>query len=145
MILPNDPRLALQWDFGFVLDPPILPHGFAMKAHIQPGTMIFVITFLLLWGSFETMLFSILSIFLLGGGFRILALFSSVFLTSQAKASRDSAIWMFKMVCSLSLMHDMLPLVPQFFAAFMEAIGAQNFSVNVHRKCFLYKLLCIDT
>ena len=147
-IIPNDPKRALQWDFGFVIDPPIYPHrlnlGVAMSAISALGVLLLLVNS----GDYTFILTSIAASLILAGGFRIIALVISVAFIQQRPRVR-SAIGVFNEVLSyvvmILLLLDLLPVVPQLFAHIMEAFGVPGFTVNPDRYCFLYEILCIDT
>ena len=141
-ILPNDSKRVLQWDYGFVIDPPIFPHGLCMKVVLSPGTL-FVFLILCL-SSFKLGLVvkAFISLFLLGGGLRVIALV--LCLASHRKKSGDLLVSGLRLLCFLTLLSEFHPLVPQVFAACMEFFGVPAFTVNHERYCLFYKFLCVD-
>ena len=146
-IIPNDPKRALQWDFGFVLDPPIFPLGMSLKISIHPVALLAVGLFILAFGNVADIIITLLAIMLLGGGFRVITLLLTVLGAgengpSSAKSHKRA---MLRFLCLFLLLNDFQPLGPQAFAAVMEAIGFNDFIVNQQRYCFLYKVLCVDT
>lgn len=144
--IPKDPKRFLQWDFGFVIDPPIFPFGFSLKVVMTPAATISVLLTLLDAGQFASSLISLLAVFLLDGGFRVVAL---ILLISELRHRNTSAGTTCSRILKLSsltlLCLTLQPLAPQFFATVMEAFGAREFTVNKERFCLLYKLICIDS
>lgn len=144
--IPNDPKRFLQWDFGFVIDPPIFPFGFSLKVVMTPVATISVLLTLLDAGQFTSSLISLLAVFLLDGGFRVVALILLILGLRHRNTSAGTTCSRILKLSSLTLLSLTLqPLAPQFFATVMEALGAREFTVNKERFCFLYKLICIDS
>jgi hypothetical protein len=145
--IPNDPKTALQWDFGFSLEPPVFPHGLSLKVFAHPVSILFVVVIFLNWGTYGDKLIAALSILLLDGGFRVFSLFLAIARNRFNKSPKEES-QLFTLVSTIALgllLADFLPLFPQAFALIMEALGASEFSVNKHRYCFLYKVFCIES
>ena len=140
-IIPNDPKRALQWDFGFVLEPPILPHGIALKVELSTATLILLI--ILLFSSFRVILAmqACASFLLLGGGIRVVAL---LLVVAQYRPRGNFLVWGLRGALLLMLISDLFPLVPEVFTGSMEALGISGYTVNPGRYCFLYKVICIE-
>lgn len=141
-IIPNDPKRALQWDFGFILDPPIFPHGLALNIALSPATFI-VLIILSTVSCFELgLLIKVFaSLCLLGGGMRVISLILCV-LSSRTRGSIVTAA--LRGLLLIMLLSEFSPLAPQLFGETMEALGVPTFTVNPERYCLLYKVICID-
>jgi hypothetical protein len=145
-IIPNDAKRFLQWDFGFVIDPPIFPHGFSRMIDLSILSVVLVAICVACYCRLTDAIACLCAICILGGGYRLVAL--TLLLVGPAlrlhKGSTllESAVWYLAII---SLFSDFLPLGPQLFATLMETIGAKNFTTNKERLCILYKLLCVDT
>ena len=147
-IIPNDPKRALQWDFGLVIEPHIYPHrlnlGVAMSAISALGVLLLLVNS----GDYTFILTAIAASLILAGGFRIIALLVAVACIQQRPKVRN-ALGVFNEVLSyvvmVLLLLDLLPIAPQLFAHVMEALGIPGLTVNPDRYCFLYEVLCIDT
>jgi hypothetical protein len=146
-IIPNDPERALRWDFGYVLDPPIFPHGFARKVSSSPLSIAICLTLILLLGTVAQRIIFVLICLMTGGGYRILSLGLVVMdLCEQGNIrARSKTLKTLKLLCLVSLLNDLTPLFSQTSAVVYEALGVEGYTVNVGRFCFMYKLLCIDT
>lgn len=146
-IIPNDPKTVLQWDFGFVLDPPIFPHGISLKISAHPVSIIAVAVFMICFGSITDVTIAMLAALMLGGGFRVVSLVLAVISVPATKPNRAIRIGraLMRLACVMLLFRDFVPIAPQMFAATMEALGIHDFLVNKQRYCFLYKVLCVDT
>ena len=145
--IPNDPKRFLQWDFGFVLDPPIFPFGFSLTVVMAPAATIAVILTLLITGESAPRVVSFLAFFLLDGGYRVVALILIILGLQGVKSSSVGSITsrIFTLSTLSLLSFALQPLAPQLFATCMEAVGAKEFTANKERFCFFYKLICIDS
>ena len=145
-IIPNDAKQFLQWDFGFVIDPPIFPHGFSRLVDLSIQSVVLVMIFVTCYCSLPDAIACLCAICMLGGGYRLVALI--LLLVGPASRLHDGSSLSESLVlysAMIFLFLDFQPLGPQLFATLMEAVGARNFTTNKERFCILYKLLCVDT
>jgi hypothetical protein len=146
IIIPNDPKRTLQWDFGFVIDEPIFPHQLNRNVSVSPVSCIFILFLLLTSDSgWRFGAPCIAALLLLGGGLRIIALLALVAQPMQRKKFGSDFTRRFSRLVAVGLLvGDLLPLFPVAFHHSMEALGSRNFTMNPDRYCLFYKLLCID-
>ena len=146
-ILPRDVETHLKWDFGAVLDAHLFPFRLNMEVSISVLAILGVLLLVCISQDLRFTLSCVVSVFMLAGGLRVIALIVCVGFVQQRGRTMD-ATSLFKAVLANVvlglLILDLSPVYAQSWAMLMEMLGIPGYTVNPDRYCLFYKLICID-